>query len=101
METPSGETPIGKRLSALGRGFRENRVFAAATVLTLIWLGGVLAYAAGFFGLFESAILAPRRHGPGDRAFHPRRAGAGDAVLLRRASRAAGGGDQAGGVAPR
>lgn len=58
METPSGETPIGKRLSALGRGFRENRVFAAATVLTLIWLGGVLAYAAGFFGLFESAILA-------------------------------------------
>ena len=30
----------------------SNRSFVAATVLSLVWLGGVIAYAARFFGLF-------------------------------------------------
>lgn len=37
-----------------------NRAFLAAAALSVVWLGGVIAYAAGFFGLFESTLLVPR-----------------------------------------
>lgn len=38
----------------------SNRSFLAACILSVVWLGGVIAYAAGFFGLFEAALLTPR-----------------------------------------
>ncbi len=38
----------------------SNRAFVAAAALSLVWLGGVIAYAAGFFGLFEATLLTPR-----------------------------------------
>ncbi|MEL7464196.1 MAG: hypothetical protein AAFN79_09025 [Pseudomonadota bacterium] len=43
-----------------GRLAASNRSFLVAAVLSLVWLGGVIAYAAGFFGLFEAALLTPR-----------------------------------------
>lgn len=46
-----------KRSGGLGV---SNRSFVVAAVLSFIWLGGVIAYAAGFFGLFEAALLTPR-----------------------------------------
>ncbi|MEM7545122.1 MAG: hypothetical protein AAF367_06255 [Pseudomonadota bacterium] len=39
----------------------SNSAFVAASILSVIWLGGVIAYAAGFFGFFEAALLTPRR----------------------------------------
>lgn len=38
----------------------SNRSFLVATILSVIWLGGVIAYAAGFFGFFEASLLTPR-----------------------------------------
>lgn len=38
----------------------SSQALTAATALSAIWLGGVIAYAAGFFGLFESTLLTPR-----------------------------------------
>lgn len=39
----------------IARAFGESRAFAVAAALSAIWLLGVLAYAAGFFGLFDDA----------------------------------------------
>ncbi|MEX2518351.1 MAG: hypothetical protein WD969_03350 [Paracoccaceae bacterium] len=49
--------------AALGRVTRlvgASRPFAAAAGLSAVWLSGVIAYAAGFFGLFEGALLGTR-----------------------------------------
>ncbi len=46
-----------RRLSGLVRG---DRPFAAAALLSLIWIGGVVAYGAGFFGLVASLTEGPR-----------------------------------------
>lgn len=55
MATPDEGPLIERRLAAFRRWARESRAFAAATGLSIIWLGGAVAYAAGFFGLFEAA----------------------------------------------
>lgn len=50
----------GAALGRLSRFFGESGSFATAAGLSVIWLGGVIAYSAGFFGLFESEALGPR-----------------------------------------
>lgn len=38
----------------------QSRAFLLAGALSLLWLICVIAYAAGFFGLLDAAVLAPR-----------------------------------------
>lgn len=56
---PSISERARRRLGALSPEWAGRRPFVAAAALSAVWLGGVLAYGAGFFGLFESARLAP------------------------------------------
>lgn len=46
-----------RRLVALIRG---DGPFAAAAALSLLWIGGVVAYGAGFFGFIAAAVEGPR-----------------------------------------
>lgn len=39
---------------------RQSRAFLLAGGLSLLWVVCVIAYAAGFFGLLDAAVLAPR-----------------------------------------
>ncbi|MEO1611827.1 MAG: hypothetical protein AAFU55_05675 [Pseudomonadota bacterium] len=64
MSDESKRVPVRPLLIKLGKQTGKlaasNRSFLVAAILSLIWLGGVIAYAAGFFGLFEAALLTPR-----------------------------------------
>ncbi|MFV0474412.1 MAG: hypothetical protein ACK5MQ_09450 [Pikeienuella sp.] len=57
----AGDWLNGSWAGRIVRACRESRPFAVAGLLSAAWLGGVLAYAAGFFGLFENALVAPPR----------------------------------------
>ena len=63
-ESPGKTESLRLALSGVSRRtaflILRSRAFGVAAFLSLIWLGGVIAYAAGFFGLFESAVLTPR-----------------------------------------
>ncbi len=62
-ETPDQTGNRSRYLRAVRRSgglAASSRSFLVATILSVVWLGGVIAYAAGFFGLFEAALLTPR-----------------------------------------
>ena len=64
MSDENDRPSVKPRLIGVGKGTGRlaisNRSFLVAAVLSAVWLGGVVAYAAGFFGLFGATFLTPR-----------------------------------------
>lgn len=63
--TPTNKTDVAPKSPFAGvrkaGGLRnQSRAFLIAGALSLLWLICVIAYALGFFGLLDAAVLAPR-----------------------------------------